>query len=193
VPTPRPTFIVGIGGSAGGLAAYQALLDALPSDTGMAFVIISHILPSASYSLLADILRHHTKMAVRVASAAMPVSGNQVYVIPPNVDLRVEDDAFKVTSPRTMNKQVDIFFKSLAASMKTRAIGVILSGYDGDGSEGCAEIKEKGGTTFAQDTTAKVGSMPLSAQATGSIDFVLSAGEIGKELQKLAFTVSLAG
>src|ERR1035437_9511016 len=113
--TSRPNFIVGVGGSAGGLNAYKALLDALPSNTGMAFVIVSHILPTAN-SQLAQILSRYTKMSVMVASTAMPIRANHVYVCPPNADLLIEaKNTFKVVTPRTgRNKQVDLFMTSLA-------------------------------------------------------------------------------
>ena len=186
----HPNFIVGIGGSAGGLNAYKALLDALPSNTGMAFVIISHILPTA-ISQLAEILSRHTKMPVMVASTAMPIRANHVYVCPPDADLLIESGTFKVVSPRTgRNKQVDLFLTSLAEAMGARAICIILSGYDGDGSEGCKHIKAKGGTTFAQDLSAEVAGMPLHAQATGCVDFVLPVDKISVELQRLIATVS---
>ena len=186
--TLRPNFIVGIGGSAGGLNAYKALLDALPSNTGMAFVIVSHIRPAAN-SQLAQILSRHTKMPVMVASTAMPIRANHVYVSPPNADLLIESYAFKVVSPRTKrNAQIDFFLTSLAEAMGARAIGIILSGYDGDGTEGCKHIKAKGGTTFAQDMSAEVPGMPLSAQASGCIDFVLPPDKISDELQRLVST-----
>jgi two-component system CheB/CheR fusion protein len=114
----HPNFIVGIGGSAGGLNAYKALLDALPSHTGMAFVIVSHIVPTA-ISHLAEILSRHTKMPVLVAATAMPIRANHVYVCPPNADLLIEDkNTFKIVSPRSgRNKQVDLFLTSLAEAM----------------------------------------------------------------------------
>jgi two-component system CheB/CheR fusion protein len=184
----HPNYIVGIGGSAGGLQAYVALMDALPSDTGMSFVIVCHLMPSAS-SHLAEILSRHTKMAVMVASTAMPVRANHVYVIPPDADLLIEGVIFRVVSPRTMDKfrhkQVDLFFISLAEAMGTRAIGIIFSGMDGDGTEGCRHIKAKGGTTFAQDISAEVDGMPLNAQASGCVDFVLSPDKIANELVKI--------
>lgn len=181
----RPNFIVGIGGSAGGLNAYKALFDAMPSNTGMAFVVISHLLPAA-HSALANILSRHTKMPVLVALMAMPVEANHVYVIAPNEDLLIENYAFKVSSRTGRNKQVDLFLISLAEAMGARAIGIILSGYDGDGTEGCRQIKAKGGATFAQDMSAEVEEMSLSAQASGSIDFVLPPDKIPRELRRLA-------
>ena len=173
-----PNCIVGIGGSAGALNAYTALLDHLPADTGMAFVIISHLNPDA-YSQLAEILARHTKMPALVASDAMPISANHVYVIPKNADLEVEKHKFKVTSPRRRrNAQIDMFFASIAEAYGDRAIGVIFSGYDGDGTAGCKHIKEKGGITFAQDESAEVDDMPVSAQSSSYVDFVLPPDKI---------------
>jgi two-component system CheB/CheR fusion protein len=177
-----PICIVGIGGSAGALNAYKALLDHLPADTGMAFVIISHISPDA-YSQLAEILARHTKMPAMVASVAMPINANHVYVIPANADLEVEKYKFKVISPRSRrNAQVDLFFASIAEVFGDRAIGVVVSGYDGDGTAGCKHIKEKGGITFAQDQSAEVDSMPVRAQASGYVDFVLPPDKISAAL-----------
>src|ERR1035437_11109821 len=94
----HPSFIVGIGGSAGALYAYKAFLDALPSTTGMAFVVGSQIHPTAN-SQLVHILSRHTKMPVTLASTAMPIRANHAYVIPPNADLRVESYTFQHYCP----------------------------------------------------------------------------------------------
>ena len=182
----KPKFIVGIGGSAGALNAYKALLGALPSDTDMAFIIVSHMNPTA-YSELALILSRHTEMPILVASTEMPIWRNCIYVIPPDADLLVVNYSLKVVSPRSRrNKQIDLLFISLAESMKTHAIGVVLSGYDGDGTEGCRQIKAKGGITFSQDESADVIHMPLSAQASDCVDFVLSPDKIAAEITKIS-------
>lgn len=189
--TVQPIFIVGVGGSAGALNAYKALLDAMPPDIGMAFIIISHMNPTA-HSQLAKILQRHTKMSVTVASESMPILVNHLYVIPPDSDLTMENFRFKVTSPRiARNKQVDIFFISLAKAMGVRAVGIVLSGYDGDGTEGCKHIKANGGKTFAQDMSAEVNHMPLSAQAAGCVDFVLPLNKIPDKLKSLAATLKI--
>lgn len=182
----HPKFIVGVGGSAGALTAYWALLDALPPDTGMAFVIISHMSPSA-YSQLALILSRHTKMPVIVATQKMQIQKDHVYVIPADADLTIKNYTFKVLSPRSGRaKQIDLFFVSLAEAMGARAIGIVLSGYDGDGTEGCKQIKAKGGITFAQDESAEVPHMSLSAQQSGCVDFVLPPAKISAKLKRLA-------
>ena len=132
-------------------------------------------------------------MAVTLAASGMKILANQVFVIPGNADLLIENGALLVVTPRTRrNAQVDIFFASLAAAMGTRAVGIVFSGYDGDGAEGCKRIKALGGTTFAQDSSAEVSGMPLSAQATGSVDFVLPPEKIPLELKKLSMRVGEA-
>ena len=180
--TTRPSYIVGIGGSAGALNAYKTLLETLTVDTGMAFVIISHINPDA-YSQLALILSRCTTMPTMLAVSGMPIWANHVYVIPANADLEIEQFTLKVSSPRgRRNAQIDVFFASLAAAMGAHAIGVVLSGYDGDGTLGVQSIKDKGGTTFAQDASAEVDDMPTSARASSYVDFVLAPEQIAEAL-----------
>ena len=180
-----PNFVVGIGASAGGLGAYKSFFDALPSSTGMSFAVISHIHPDA-HSQLAEILSRHTKMTVGLAASGMKIQANCVYVIPGNADLSLKDGALNVVSPRMKrNTQLDIFFTSISVAMAERAIGIVFSGYNGDGAEGCRRIKAAGGTTFAQDHSAEVSGMPQSAQATGCVDYVLAPDKIPAELGNL--------
>ena len=126
-------------------------------------------------------------MPVTVAAEAMPILANHVYVIPPDSDLTMDNYRFKVISPRTFgHKQVDVFFISLANEMGAHGVGIVLSGYDGDGTEGCKHIKANGGITFAQDMSAEVDSMPLSAQAAGCVDFVLPLNKIPDKLKSFS-------
>jgi len=187
--TLQPSFIVGIGGSAGSLSAYKLFFEAMPSNTGMAFIVITHLQPYAS-SILDQILSRHTKMPVVLAQTGLVVTANRVYVIPPNADLSVKGYILNVVSPpKRASRQVDCLFKSLAESLGPQAIGIILSGYCNDGTEGCKHIKAKGGTTFAQDQSAEVSSMPLSAQGSGCIDFVLPPEKMPSELLKLIISM----
>jgi two-component system CheB/CheR fusion protein len=121
-----PNFVVGIGASAGGLDAFKTFFDALPADTGMAFVVISHLHPAA-YSQLTEILSRHTRMTVMLAASGMKVSANQVYVIPTNADLSIENLTLRVVIPRIKrNSQVDLFFASVATAMGARAVGIVF-------------------------------------------------------------------
>ena len=181
----QPTFIVGVGGSAGALSAYKALLGALPSDTGMAFIVASQLHPVAD-SRLAQVLSRHTTLPVMEAAKGVAIRANHIYVMPPDAALQIKGYAFKAASRRTRaNHPVDLLFMYLAEAMGARAIGIILSGYGDDGTEGCQHIQAHGGRTFAQDMSAEVGGMPLSAQASGWIDFVLPPGDMPDALRRV--------
>ena len=189
----NPNFVVGIGGAAGALTAYKAFFEELPATTGMAFVVIFHMNPAAN-NQLASVLSRHTKMPVIVPSTGMPVRKNHVYVIPSSTDLCIESDIFKVISPCTnKGRTVDFFLVCLAEALGPRAIAIILSGHGHDGTEGCKRIKAMGGTTFSQDRSAEVTGMATSAQASGSVDFVLPAGKIPAELQRLVRSAKTGG
>jgi two-component system, chemotaxis family, CheB/CheR fusion protein len=179
--------VVGIGASAGGLEAFRQLLSHLPIDTGMAFVLIQHLDPHQK-SLLTEILARETAMPVVEVQSGMAIQPNQVYVIPPNTKMAIVHGALKLTArDRTKPMPVDTFFFSLAADLGSKAIAVILSGGDGDGSRGLEAIKEAGGITFAQcEASAKVSSMPNMAVATGRVDFILPPAEIAQELAKIS-------
>ncbi len=187
--SPNKSFpVVGVGASAGGLEAFTQLLTALPIDTGMAFILIQHL--SADHkSLLADILSRQTKLPVTEAIDKTPVEPNHVYVIPPNTQMSIHRGVLTLTGRKEAGSPfmpIDYFLRSLAADKGSEAIAVILSGGDGDGSHALEAIKAEGGITFAQDASAKTGSMPATAMATGLVDFVLPPAGIAKELVRIA-------
>jgi two-component system, chemotaxis family, CheB/CheR fusion protein len=179
--------VVGIGASAGGLEAFRQLLSHLPIDTGMAFVLIQHLDPHQK-SLLTEILARETAMPVVEVHNELEIQPNRVYVIPPNTKMAISRGVLKLTArDRIKAMPVDTFFFSLAADLGRKAIAVVLSGGDGDGSRGLEAIKEAGGITFAQcEASAKVSSMPNTAVATGRVDFILPPAEIAQELAKIS-------
>jgi two-component system, chemotaxis family, CheB/CheR fusion protein len=181
--------IVGVAASAGGLEAFTQLLDRLPVDTGMAFVLIQHLSPDHK-SLLTEILARVTQMVVREGKSGLVVEPNHVYIIPPNVKMVLERGVLQLTPrEKIFGKYMpgDAFFVSLAADRGSKSIAVVLSGGDGDGSLGVTAIKAAGGVTFAQcEGTAKFDSMPNTAVATGNVDFILPPEQIAAELVKLS-------
>jgi len=170
--------VVGIGASAGGLKALMTFFEHMPSDCGMAFVIILHLSPRHESS--ADkILQNVTRMPVRQVTGPVPIERNHVYVIPPAMDLSMNDGYLRLQKPtRARGPQVaiDLFFRALADVHHTHAIGIVLSGSGADGSVGLSRIKEQGGVTLAQSPEdAEHDSMPLRAIETGMVDIVLPA------------------
>ena len=180
--------VVGVGASAGGLEAFTQMLQALPVDTGMAFVLVQHLAPTRA-SLLAEILSRATGMPVMEVHDEPAVEPNHVYVIPPDRNMIISQGVLKLlprTEVRGQHRPIDYFFRSLAKDQGEKAIGVILSGTATDGTLGLEEIKAEGGITFAQDKTAQQDSMPRSAFAAGCVDFVLPPDEISKEIVRIA-------
>ncbi len=184
----QPFPIVGIGASAGGLEAFTELLEGLPGDTGMAFVVVQHLDPTHQ-SILAELLSRTTAMPVREARNDMPLEPNHVYVIPPNTTMTVAGDTLKLVEARRgggAHHSIDQFLESLGGDRGPQAVGVILSGAASDGTLGLEAIKNGGGITFAQDNSAKCDSMPRSAIASGCVDFVLPPRKIAEELGRIA-------
>ncbi|HZE99295.1 MAG TPA: chemotaxis protein CheB [Planctomycetota bacterium] len=185
---PERIPIVCIGASAGGLDAFGRLLEELPPDTGMAYVIIQHLDPSHPSSL-PPLLAKKTPMPVSEARDGVRVKPNTFYVIPPDTVMSLSRGTLRLAA-RTSEKRflpIDHFMRSLAEDQKGRAIGVILSGTASDGTLGLEAIKAEGGLTFAQDEkSAQYGGMPSSARASGCVDFVLPPAEIARELVKVS-------
>ena len=173
--------IVGIGCSAGGLEALQALLGGAPADCGMAFVIVQHLDPE-HVSNLPELLQRATRMPVIEASERMTVKPGCVYVIPPNKDLSLLHGVLHLLDPtekRGLRLPIDFFLRTLADDCGHRAIGAILSGMGSDGMLGLGAIKEKGGLTLAQEPAdARADSMPDSAIKSGVVEIVAPAGKL---------------
>ena len=189
-PQPsRDAFpIVGIGASAGGLEAFSELLAHLSGDAAMAFVLVQHLDPKYP-SILSEILSRTTRMPVVEVKNGMSVELGHVYVMPPNTRMTIVAGVLSLT-PRSDDRgphmPIDHFLRSLAQDLKSRAIGVILSGSASDGALGLKAIKAEGGITFAEaPQSAKFDGMPRSAMASGAVDFVLPPKAIAQELIRI--------
>jgi len=174
----HPALVVGIGASAGGLAAFKGFLSQTPADTGMTFVLVQHLDPHHK-SLLVELLGAQSPIPVVAATDGAAVKENCVFVIPPDATLTIKDGVLQVATPapaREFRRPIDTFFVSLAEDCGERAVGIVLAGVGSDGTIGIGTIKEHGGLTLAQaefDATALQG-MPSSAAATGLVDHVVA-------------------
>ncbi|MBM9537914.1 chemotaxis protein CheB [Desulfobulbus alkaliphilus] len=183
--------IVGIGASAGGLAAFESFFSGMPVDEepGMAFVLVQHLAPDHK-SILTDLIKRYTRMQVFEVEDGMVVRPNCTYIIPPNRDMAYLGGALQLLepfSPRGRRLPIDFFFRSLAQDQHERAICVVLSGTGSDGTLGLQAIKSEGGMVMAQrpDSTEYDG-MPRSAIATGLVDFELLPAEMPAQLIRYA-------
>jgi PAS domain S-box-containing protein len=181
--------VVGIGASAGGLKAFRQLLEHLPIDTGMAFVLVKHLDP-AHESILTELLSGSTRLPVSEVRDGMAVEPDHVYVIPRNTNMAIAEGRLRLLpreEARMRHRPIDYFLRTLAEEQKHRAIGVILSGTASDGTLGLEAIKAEGGITFAQDPrSARYDGMPRSAIAAGHVDFILTPEGIAAELARIS-------
>lgn len=154
----------------------------------MAYIIVHHQ-PADQQSLLLEILPRLTKMPVVLVTDGECVKADHVYVVPTGMQVTMAGDAFHLSpliKPPGWPKNISVFLRSLAGDRQKRAIAVILSGYDSDGTAALASIKAAGGLVFAQNfKTAPQPDMPQSAVKTGCVDRVLSPPEIADELERI--------
>ncbi|MFL5258347.1 MAG: chemotaxis protein CheB [Hyphomicrobiales bacterium] len=182
--------VVGIGASAGGVAALQTFFESLPDRVGAAFVVIIHLAPDFR-SDLAGLLANWTRLQVSQVAEPRRLEADHVYVIPPNRRLHITRQkiaAAEFDEPRERRAPIDGFFQSLA-DQHGDAFAVVLTGAGSDGTAGVKAIKEAGGIILVQDPReAEYASMPRSAIATGLADFVLPVGELARCLVELIET-----
>ena len=189
-PFPGAAFdVVAMAASAGGIAALGRVLADLPPDFPAAIVVVQHLDPRHR-SLMADILRRRTELAVVQASEGDRVVPGTVFVAPPDRHLLVNSDGtLSLTQSELVHfvrPSADLLFESVAASYKDRAIAVVLTGTGSDGSMGIGAIKKMGGTVIAQDEhSAEFYGMPAAAIKSGNADFILPLEEIPSALVTL--------
>ena len=177
--------IVGIGASAGGLEAFEQFFRHIPANTGMAFILVSHLDPDHA-SMLTEILQRTTSMPVTEALDQVQVLPNSVYAIPPNCDLSIFHGKLQLSAPdmpRGQRMVIDAFLRSLAEDQGEHAIGIILSGTGTDGTLGLRAIQGAGGITIVQEpATAKYDGMPCSAIQAGYATYVLPVEKMPERL-----------
>ncbi|MEY4736982.1 MAG: hypothetical protein RL302_1301 [Pseudomonadota bacterium] len=195
-PTPQSFPIVGIGASAGGLAAFEAFFSGMPvdRDPGMAFVLVQHLAPDRK-SILSDLIRRYTRMQVFEVEDGMRVLPNCVYIIPPNYDMAFLQGALHLlepTAPRGQRLPIDYFFESLADDQRELAIAIVLSGTGSDGTLGVRAVKDAGGMVMVQNAeSSEFDGMPRSAIATGLVDYQRPPAEMPAQL--VAYTAHTFG
>ena len=187
---PAAVPVIGIGSSAGGLEALREMFAAADLPTGLAFVVVQHLDPHHE-SMLAELVGRHTRLRVRQCAGGERIEADTVFIIPPGHGLSIRSGRLELTDfaqPRGLRRPIDDFFLSLAADQQANAACVILSGTGADGTTGLRAIKENGGLCVVQEpTSAKYDGMPLSAAATGLVDFVVPPAEILSSIRSFFF------
>ena len=178
--------VVGIGASAGGLESLQRFFRAVPSDSGLAYVVVQHLSPSFK-SMMDSLLRRCTALPIDVIRDGMTLEANHVYLNPPARILQLTEGQFKLSAypgDETLHLPIDAFFESLAASKGSRCAAVVLSGTGSDGAKGLRAVHDARGLVLAESrATAAFNGMPRSAVETGVVAAVLAPEEMPHALR----------
>jgi two-component system CheB/CheR fusion protein len=183
----EPKYIVGVGASAGGLEALEKLFSSMPSNTGMAFVVVQHLSPDYK-SLTDELLARKTHIPIHQAANDMLVEPDNIYLLPPRKEMILSNGRLLLTDKdptQLLTLPIDGFLRSLAGDAGARSVAVILSGTGSDGSRGVRDIHEAGGLVIVQTSeTAKFDGMPRSAVQTGAVDIQIPPEEIASALSR---------
>lgn len=181
----KPKMYVGIGASAGGLEALERFFRALPSDSGLAYIVVQHLSPDYK-SLMVELLQRYTNMDVLRAEDGVEIEGDRVYLIPPRKSLTMYNGKLFLEDQQPHHAlflPIDIFFRSLAIDQGKNSIAIVLSGTGSDGTLGVRAVKEAGGMIMVQDeSSSKFDGMPRSAIGTGIVDYVLAPEKMPEQL-----------
>lgn len=157
--------VVAIGASAGGLEPLEQFIEAMPAETGLAFVVIQHLSPDFR-SMMDELLTRHSSMEIHRVEDGMVIEPNAIYLNLPQQEMTVRDGLIvlqKRNEERGLNLPIDSFFESLASDAGLDSIGVVLSGTGSDGTKGSRAIRDAGGAVFVQEPrSAKFDGMPNS-------------------------------
>ncbi|HEY9849523.1 MAG TPA: chemotaxis protein CheB [Leptolyngbyaceae cyanobacterium] len=181
--------IVALAASANGINAIIQILSQLPPSFPVPIVVVQHLSPNYP-SYLPQIFDCRTLLKVKSAEDGEKLNPSTVYVAPPNYHLLAKPDGTLALNqtPKVhfVRPSADILFDSVAESYRERAIAVVLTGADMDGSNGVRSIKKMGGKVIAQDkNTSTIFGMPAAAIETGCVDFILPLGEIAAAIANL--------
>ena len=158
--------VVVVGTSWGGLAALRALIGGLPESFKMAVTLVQHRHKDSDH-LLRTLLQEQSQLEVFEIEDKMPLRQGRIYVAPPDYHTLVEPGHFSLSTEapvRYSRPSIDVTFHSAADSYAHRAVGIILTGANADGSAGLRRISDRGGLAIIQDpATAESTFMPAAA------------------------------
>jgi two-component system chemotaxis response regulator CheB len=185
----KPTYIIAIGTSAGGMPALVELVSQLPATLPAAVLVVQHLAPDSSGEHLVSRLNMYTRLRCHLAAHGDTIQAGHLYLAPADRHLLVRNGSMLVTrGPRENNYRpaVDALFRSVAVSHGPAVIGVVLTGMLHDGTAGLDFIKRCGGRAVVQTPAdAEFPSMPYTAMRNVAVDYVVPLSDMGALLQEL--------
>jgi two-component system, chemotaxis family, protein-glutamate methylesterase/glutaminase len=180
--------IIVVGGSSGAIDGMQRIVQQFPADLNAAVFVVVHLSPEF-HSRLPEILSRSGPLPARHPKDGEKIQRGNIYVAPPDRHLTIEDGNLRVLRGPRENRHrpaIDPLFRTASRVFDARVIGIILSGYQDDGSAGLRAVRARGGIAIIQDPEeATACQMPQSALDYGGADFVLPLEKIGAQVVAL--------
>src|ERR1700712_2456682 len=111
----KPSYIIVIGASAGGIPAIRTLCEGLPGDLPAAVFVVLHMSSLSSGHNLARIFQRHTALNCQVAEDGGTIRAGNLYVAPSNHHLLLSEGMMKLNQGTRENKyrpSIDGLFRS---------------------------------------------------------------------------------
>jgi two-component system, chemotaxis family, protein-glutamate methylesterase/glutaminase len=178
-----------IAASAGGFPAVSRLIGALSPSLDAAVIVVQHR-AATRFPIYQRLLHRWSSLPVVGADEGVAIRPGRVYVAPADHHLVIADDRTFRHRDGTRIKgtlsSANPLLESASRVYGRDVVAVILTGSGSDGVDGVQSVKGAGGIVIAEHgSTAPHPSMPLAAQATGAVDFVLPLPEIAPALMRL--------
>ena len=198
-PPPRPKrlqlasrgirtgiWAIVIGASTGGPRAVEYILTRLPEDIPATILVVQHMPPGFTASF-AERLNNLCAVTVKEGAEGDMLQPGVAYIAPGGYHMRLRRSGASLGQiyldqgppENNVRPAADVTMRDAADLFGSRTLGVVLTGMGADGAKGLKYIKERSGTTIAQDReTSIVYGMPRAAAELGVVDMVLPLTEI---------------
>lgn len=195
-PTPRHqpagNKIIAVGASTGGTEAIREFLQAMPP--GCPGIVIVQHMPEVFTRAFAERLNRDCTIEVKEAADGDRILNGRALIAAGNHHLLVHSTACgyiaQVAEGPLVSRHrpsVDVLFRSVAKSVGSNAVGVIMTGMGNDGAQGLLEMRDSGALTIAQDeASCVVFGMPKEAIARNAVEAVVPLRRIAEAALKMA-------
>lgn len=181
--------IIVIGGSAESIESLKEIVSNLPADFPSSLFVVVHVSADAP-SMLAKLLCNSSPLPATNPCDEEPIRTDHVYVSRPDRHLTIEDGKVRILRGPRENRHhpaIDPLFRTAARVFGPRAVGIVLSGRQDDGSAGIYAVNQRGGVAIVQDPNDAIyKDMPSRALEYAEPHYILPARDIAPILVEAA-------
>ncbi|MDI9340801.1 MAG: chemotaxis protein CheB [Sediminibacterium sp.] len=178
--------VIVIGGSAGSFQVVTRILAALPANFNIPVVLCLHRLKHIR-SGFEEVLNKKSTLKVIEPEDKTKLQKGYVYLAPANYHLYAEiNGTLSLSTEESVSfsrPSIDLTFDTFSYVYKNKMLGIILSGANRDGLNGCILAKARGTTLIAQSLEeAEIQTMPESIIQQQLPTYILKTEDIIKKI-----------